>query len=81
MVAFKKLHASRGKHTRAEPIAALYEQGRVSHVGEFIALENQMCTWVPGRPSPDRMDALVWLLTELMLEEIDPSSLLDALGS
>lgn len=58
--------ASRGKQTRAEPIAALYEQGRVHHVGAFSQLEDQMCTWVPGAPSPDRMDALVWAVTALM---------------
>jgi phage terminase large subunit-like protein len=63
-----KLHASRGKHTRAEPIAALYEQKRVHHVGTFGDLEDQMCNWTPGDTnSPDRMDALVWALTELML--------------
>jgi Uncharacterized conserved protein len=67
-VAFKAVYASRGKQTRAEPIAALYEQGRVHHVGMFAELEDQMCTWVPGMKSPDRMDALVWALTELMLE-------------
>ena len=51
--------ASRDKHTRAEPIAALYEQGRIHHVGNFNALEDEMCLWVPGDPSPNRMDALV----------------------
>jgi len=66
-VPVKLVHASRGKLTRAEPIAALYEQGRVSHVGrELQALEDQMTSWVPGEASPDRMDALVWALTELM---------------
>ena len=59
------VHASRGKQTRAEPISALYEQGWVSHVGSFPALEDQMTTWVPGMKSPDRMDALVWALTAL----------------
>jgi phage terminase large subunit-like protein len=62
------VHASRGKATRAEPIAALYEQGRVHHVGTFPELEDQMATWVPGMLSPDRMDALVWALTDVMLE-------------
>lgn len=66
-VPIKKLHASRGKFTRAEPVAALYEQGKVHHVGYFPALEDQMCTWTPGQPSPDRMDAMVWALTELMI--------------
>jgi predicted phage terminase large subunit-like protein len=61
------VHATRGKLTRAEPIAALYEQGRVSHVGGLPQLEDQLCTWMPGSASPDRLDALVWALTELML--------------
>jgi phage terminase large subunit-like protein len=75
----KKLHASRGKIARAEPIAALYEQGRVHHVGSLITnvrehksdLEEQMCSYAPGSMarSPDRMDALVWALTELFLED------------
>ncbi len=64
------VHASRGKQTRAEPIAAQYEQGRVHHVGKFEALEDEMCLWIPGDASPNRMDALVWALTELMLGEV-----------
>ncbi len=68
--AYKAVHASRGKLTRAEPIAALYEQHRVHHVGAFGALEDQMCDYVPlVSKSPDRMDALVWALTELSAEE------------
>ena len=59
--------ATREKRTRAEPVAALYEQNRIHHVGTFNALEDEMCIWVPGDPSPNRMDALVWALTELML--------------
>tara|TARA_B100000686_G_scaffold354859_1_gene467749 strand:+ start:1644 stop:3044 length:1401 start_codon:yes stop_codon:yes gene_type:complete len=68
-VAIKKLHASRGKWTRAEPVAALDEQGRIHHVGQFTALEDQMCRFKPGnnRHSPDRVDARVWAMTELML--------------
>lgn len=71
-VAYKPVTASRGKHTRAEPIAALYEQGKIHHVVPeghkgFGDLEDQWCTWVPGDPSPDRLDADVWALTELML--------------
>lgn len=69
----KKLHASRGKYTRAEPVAALYEQGKVHHVGYFGELEDQLCTWVPGEDSPDRLDALVWSLTELMLPDNQPA--------
>ena len=65
----KMVHASRGKRTRAEPVAALYEQGKVHHVGYMTALEDQMCNWVPDiSDSPDRLDALVWALTELMID-------------
>ena len=67
-VPVKLVHASVGKHTRAEPVAALYEQGKMYHVRAFPDLEDQMCTWLPDDPeSPDRMDALVWAFTELML--------------
>lgn len=67
-VPLRAVHASRGKRTRAEPVAALYEQGRVHHVGMFPALEDQLTSWTPDSPdSPDRLDALVWALTELML--------------
>lgn len=66
-VPYRKVHASRGKRVRAEPIAALYEQGRVRHHGNLNALEDQMVTFVPDGSdgSPDRVDALVWALTEL----------------
>lgn len=70
-VSYKEVVASRGKVVRAEPASALYEQGKVSHVGEFPDLEDQMCNFTPsgyvGDGSPDRADALVWALTELML--------------
>jgi predicted phage terminase large subunit-like protein len=66
-IAMRGVHASRGKIARAEPIAALYEQGKVHHMGMFPALEDQLCSWVPGDDSPDRLDALVWALTDLML--------------
>ena len=74
-VSYKAVHASRGKHIRAEPIAALYEQGKVHHVGTFPLLEDQMCEWVPGEKSPDRMDALVWAITELLGAYQPPSRL------
>lgn len=61
----KQVRASRGKLVRAEPISALYETGDIFHVGSFVELEDQMCQWVPGMPSPDRMDAMVWAMTEL----------------
>ena len=69
----KLVHASRGKHVRAEPIAALYEQGKVSHLGVFPELEGQMGMMTTegyqGGDSPGNLDALVWALTELMVEE------------
>lgn len=68
-VSYRALWASRGKTTRAEPVAALYEQGRVHHVGDLGLLEDELCSWVHGDASPNRLDALVWLLTELMLEQ------------
>jgi len=63
------VRASRGKMVRAEPIAALYEKGRIHHVGEQAELEDEMCNWVPGESdwSPNRVDAMVWVLTDLML--------------
>lgn len=72
---YKKVWASRGKVTRAEPVAALYEQGKVHHCGVFAELEDQMCHWVPGMKSPDRLDALVWALTELMLPAEKPATM------
>lgn len=69
-IPIKAVRATRGKYTRAEPIAALYEQNRVFHSQPFTILEAQICDYVPGltSKSPDRMDALVWALTELLLE-------------
>lgn len=75
IVPFKAVRASRGKAARAEPVAALYEQGRVNHVRGLGKLEDQMCLMTvrgfEGKGSPDRVDALVWALHELI---IDPSS-------
>lgn len=56
-----RVTATRGKQTRAEPVSALDEQGRIHHVGAFQELEEQLCSWVPGQSSPDRLDARVWL--------------------
>lgn len=70
-VPIKKVHATRGKWLRAEPVAALYAEGRIAHVGTFDLLEDQMCCFgadgMPGGRSPDRLDALVWAITDLML--------------
>ena len=66
----KLVRASRGKQTRAEPVSALYEQGKVHHLGFHPQLEDQMCSWVPNvGSSPDRVDALVWALSSLMLTQ------------
>jgi hypothetical protein len=69
-VPFAEVTASRGKAVRAEPVAALYEQGRVTHVGELAQLEDQMCLMGSdgylGDGSPDRLDAMVWGLSFLM---------------
>jgi phage terminase large subunit-like protein len=86
-VPFRAVRASRGKLTRAEPVAALYEQGRVHHLGAFPQLEDQMCGFVPVDPgdfgprptgsSPDRVDALVWALTELLIEPMSDQGIYD----
>jgi phage terminase large subunit-like protein len=64
-VKIKLVWASRGKATRAEPVAAIAEQGRDHHVGVFPELEQELCMWVQGDPSPNRLDADVWAMTEL----------------
>lgn len=63
----KLVHASRGKQVRAEPIAARYEKNTVHHVGSFPALEDELCLWLPGDDSPNRLDAMVWGATELLI--------------
>ena len=71
-VPVRLVHASRGKAIRAEPVAALYEQGRARHVSagrDLEVLEDQLCSWAPGDPtSPDRLDALVWAATDLVID-------------
>lgn len=66
-VAYANVTASRGKQVRAEPVAALWEQGHAHIVGSWPQLEDECCTWQPGMPSPNRMDAMVWAASELML--------------
>lgn len=77
MLPIQEVHASRGKHVRAEPISALYSMGRVSHVGAMPELEAQMCQMTTeeyeGPGSPDRLDALVWAMTELYPELTTPA--------
>ncbi|WP_296709874.1 terminase family protein [Rhodoblastus sp.] len=82
-VAFRAVRASRGKFTRAEPVAALYEQGRVRHCGLFARLEDQMCLMTPdfdrGRAgySPDRVDALVWAVSSLVFDQGEGGGVFD----
>jgi phage terminase large subunit-like protein len=73
-VPIKQIRASKGKWTRAEPIAALYEQNKIHHIGVFPELEDQMCAWSgeDNEPSPDRLDALVWACSELGLKSSTP---------
>lgn len=70
-IPYKSVHATRDKLTRAEPVAALYEQGKAHHVGRFLELEYEMTTWEgkKGQKSPNRIDALVWGATETVLQE------------
>jgi len=63
----KLISASKGKYTRAEPVSNLYSNNKVHNVGMFSDLEDQMCSWCPGEVSPDRMDAMVWGVTEMMV--------------
>ncbi|WP_347863291.1 terminase large subunit domain-containing protein [Planktomarina sp.] len=76
LIPFTGVHAARGKAVRAEPVAALYEQGRVTHAAGLQALEDQMCRMTHqgyrGSGSPDRVDALVWAIFELMLAPAQP---------
>lgn len=81
-VPFTAVHASRGKYTRAEPVAALFEQNRVHLVGSFPRLEDQMASFVPDLDraragSPDRADAMVWALSELLVERTPYAGLFD----
>lgn len=77
LVKYKAVHASRGKITRAEPVSALYERGRVHHVGMHKKLEDQMVAYSPamaGKMLVDRMDALVWAVTELAVKDVQSAS-------
>jgi len=82
-IPYKAVHASKGKVTRAEPVSALYEQGRVHHLGSFPALEDQMSQFTRDfdvkmmQYSPDRVDALVWAITELKIDIGDGTAIID----
>jgi phage terminase large subunit-like protein len=80
LIPYRSVRATRGKRTRAEPVSALYEQHRIHHTGIFAELEDQMCSWTPDSlESPDRVDALVWAITEL--RGISAGSWLSAYGT
>ena len=68
VVSIEKVHATRGSFVRAEPVAAVYEQGRIWHAGHFELLEDAMCTWVQGEHCPDRLAALVWAGRNLLVD-------------
>ncbi len=82
-VSYVAVHATRGKVVRAEPVAALYEQGRIRHIGAFATLEDQMCGFTPDLDrkaagfSPDRVDAMVWALTDLLVEAMPNSGIFE----
>lgn len=79
-VPVQAVHATRGKYVRAEPVSQLYEQGKIYHVGFFAELEDQMCEYTPDGNmgySPDRMDALVWAFTNLLIGGIQNEGLMD----
>lgn len=65
---YRTVRASKGKYTRAEPVASLFERNMVHMVGALGLLEDELCTWVPGEDSPNRLDAMVWGVTDLMLD-------------
>lgn len=68
----KSVHATKGKWLRAEPVSTLYEQGKISHVGNFPTLEDQITSWMPGdKLSPDRLDALVWGFYFLLVKQVE----------
>lgn len=69
-VPIKLVYAARGKYVRAEPVSAKYEQNKVHHVGPFPQLEDELCLWLPGDKSPNRLDALVWAVTDLIGESL-----------
>ena len=85
-VPYRAIHASRGKVIRAEPISALYEKGLVHHVGSFSILEDQLCAFTSDFDrktagySPDRLDALVWVFSELMVDELPAKPVFGSYG-
>lgn len=71
-IPIERIHATRGKQLRAQPVASLAEQGRLHLVGSWPALEDQLCEWAPGDPSPDRLDAMVYAVTSVALGRPTP---------
>lgn len=79
-IAYKAVRAKKSKELRAEPVSTAYVRGRIKHVGFFPELEDQQVNWQPGKPSPDRLDAAVYALTELVIGE-DPPRDFSKIGS
>lgn len=75
-IPFEAVRASRGKQIRAEPVSTLYQRQYVHHVGTYPDLEWQMCNWIPGEKSPDRLDSLVWCATKILLGNIASGGML-----
>lgn len=75
-IPIEKVHATRGKALRARPVASLAEQGRLHLVGSWPALEDQLTEWAPGDPSPDRLDAMVYAVTSVILGRPTPRPVL-----
>lgn len=73
-IPYKVVRATKGKYTRAEPVSTMFEQGRAHMVGYYSDLEDQLCQWVPGNDSPDRLDAMVWAFTAMEMVHV-PSAL------
>lgn len=72
LIPIEKIHATRGKQLRTQPVASLAEQGRLHLVGSLTELEDQLCEWTPGDPSPDRLDAMVYAVTSVALGRPTP---------
>ena len=72
LIPIEKVHATRGKQLRAQPVASLAEQGRLHIVGAMPELEDQLCEWCPGDPSPERLDAMVYAVTSVALGRPTP---------
>jgi phage terminase large subunit-like protein len=79
-VSFRRVHAKKGKYVRAEPVSALFEQNRVKIAGSFPELEDQLCSYDGSGDSPDRLDSMVYALTDLMVTARAPQLIFPGLN-